>query len=60
MTKIEATNEAVRQSQQANGDRRYAVKWTMPDGSTHWTVETRKPITAGECLLAVDGALEHA
>jgi hypothetical protein len=38
------------------GERRYAVKW--PPG--HWTVETRKPSLASECLLAVDGVLEHA
>ena len=59
MTKIEATNEAVKQSQANNGDRRYAVKWTL-HGQEHWTVETRKPGLAGECLLAVDGVLEHA
>lgn len=56
MTKTDAVNEAIRQSREANGDRRYAVRW--PPG--HWTVETRKPSLAGECLLAVDGVLEHA
>lgn len=59
MTKLEATNEAVRQSQANDGERRYAVKWDHPDGE-HWTVEVRKPSLAGVCLLAVDGRLEHA
>ena len=59
MTKLEATNEAVRQSQASGGERRYAVKWDRPDGE-HWTVETRKPGLAGVCLLVVDGKLEHA
>jgi hypothetical protein len=59
MTRIDAINEAVSQSQANSGDRRYAVKWNHPDGE-HWTVETRKPSLAGECILAIDGALEHA
>jgi hypothetical protein len=62
MTKIEAINEAVAQSQKANGERRYAVEWlpnlNFPQG--HWTVEMRKPSLAGKCLLAVNGVLEHA
>ncbi len=56
MDRIEAISQAVAQSAKAGGERRYAVKW--PPG--HWTVETRKPSLAGECLLAVDGVLEHA
>jgi hypothetical protein len=59
MTKLEATNEAVRQSQASGGERRYAVKWDRPDGE-RWTVETRKPGLAGVCVLVVDGKLEHA
>ena len=56
MDKNEAVSEAISQSRANGGERRYAVKW--PPG--HWTVETRKPSLAGECLLAVDGVLEHA
>lgn len=56
MDKTEAISLAQSESRKANGERRYAVKW--PDG--HWTVELRKPSLAGECLLAVDGVLEHA
>jgi hypothetical protein len=62
MEKIEAISEAISQSRANGGERRYAVRWlpnpNFPNG--HWTVETRKPSLAGECLLAVDGALEHA
>lgn len=60
MDRNEAISEAVRQSQCANGDRRYAVMWRQMNGGTNWTVEARKPSLAGECLLAVDGRLEHA
>lgn len=62
MTQIEAINEAVAQSQKADGERRYAVEWlpnpNFPQG--RWTVEIRKPSLAGKCLLAVGGRLEHA
>lgn len=56
MDKNDAVSLAQLQSRAAGGERRYAVRW--PAG--HWTVETRKPSLAGECLLAVDGVLEHA
>ncbi len=56
MTKIDAVSQAQSESRANGGERRYAVKW--PPG--HWTVETRKPSLASECLLAVDGVLEHA
>jgi len=52
----EAVAAAVNESRNNDGDRRYAVLW--PPG--HWTVETRKPLLAKKCLLAVDGRLEHA
>jgi hypothetical protein len=60
MTKLEAIDEAVKQSQANGGERRYAVKWNHPSGKEDWTVETRKPSLAGECFLVVDGTLEHA
>ena len=56
MTKIEAVSQAANESRNSGGERRYAVRWPLG----HWTVETRKPSLAGECLLAVDGELEHA
>lgn len=56
MDRLEAISQAQSESAKAGGDRRYAVRW--PPG--HWTVETRKPSLSGECLLAVDGMLEHA
>jgi hypothetical protein len=62
MDKIEAISRAQSESTKAGGERRYAVRWlpnpNFPQG--HWTVETRKPSLAGECLLAVNGVLEHA
>jgi hypothetical protein len=61
MTKLEAVDEAVKQSREANGERRYAVKWiNRRTGITQWVVEKHKPALAAECLLAVDGKLEHA
>lgn len=56
MDKTEAVSEALSRSRESGGERCYAVKWPLG----HWTVETRKPSLAGECLLAVDGMLEHA
>ncbi len=56
MDKTEAVSQAISQSRVAGGERRYAVRWPLG----HWAVETRKPSLAGECLLAVDGVLEHA
>ena len=62
MDKLEAISQAQSESAKAGGERRYAVRWlpnpNFPQG--HWTVETRKPSLAGECLAAVDGVLEHA
>lgn len=56
MDKTEAVSQAIAESRAAGGERRYAVRWPLG----HWTVETRKPSLAGECLLAVNGVLEHA
>jgi hypothetical protein len=62
MTKIEAINEAVAQSQKANGEARYAVYWPPNPNfpNEHWTVETRKPSLATNCLVACDGRLAYA
>lgn len=61
MTKIDAISQAQSESRAAGGERRYAVKWVnQMTRAEHWTVETRKPSLAGECLLAVNGVLEHA
>ena len=62
MTKIEAVNEAVAQSQKANGEARYAVYWPPNDNfpEEHWTVEVRKPTLSTKCLVAYDGRLAYA
>lgn len=56
MDKVEAVALAISESRKSGGERHYAVKWPLG----HWTVEIRKPSLAGDCLLAVDGVLEHA